>query len=105
MQPYDPEYKPATNAHADLRVQLIDLLSAEMEGELCYKDELCYEIAGILKKWVCCEIRAGAVVGSSRHGFGQAERGEFETVNQAWIRLLLIWPELSEDQRARLLAA
>mgnify|MGYP003494209095 FL=1 len=50
MQPYDPEYKPATNAHADLRVQLIDLLSAEMEGELCYKDELCYEIAGILKK-------------------------------------------------------
>lgn len=50
IQPYDPKYEPVTNAHADLRVQLIDLLSAEMEGELCYKDELCYEMAGILKK-------------------------------------------------------
>jgi Predicted transcriptional regulators len=49
--------------------------------------------------------QAADVVGASRHGFGQAERGEFETVNQAWIRLLLIWPELSDDQRSRLLAA
>ena len=49
--------------------------------------------------------QAADVVGSSRHGFGQAERGEFETVNKAWIRLLSIWPELSDEQRARILKA
>ena len=49
--------------------------------------------------------QAANVVGASRHGFGQAERGEFKTVNQAWVRLLLIWPELSEDQQAQLLSA
>ena len=47
--------------------------------------------------------QAADVVGASRHGFGQAERGEFETVNLAWIRLLLIWPELSDDQRMMIL--
>ena len=49
--------------------------------------------------------QAANVVGASRHGFGQAERGEFKTVNQAWVRLLLIWPELSSDQQVRLLSA
>ena len=49
--------------------------------------------------------QAADIVGASRHGFGQAERGEFKTVNQAWVRLLLIWPELSEDQQAQLLSA
>lgn len=49
--------------------------------------------------------QAANVVGASRHGFGQAERGEFKTVNPAWVRLLLIWPELSSVQQVRLLSA
>ena len=53
-QPYEPDafgtISKEGQEKAALTSKLIDLLSAEMEGELCYKDELCYEIAGILKK-------------------------------------------------------
>ena len=49
IQLYDPEYREVPDVHADLRARLIDLLSAEIDGETCYKDEQSYQIAGVLK--------------------------------------------------------
>lgn len=53
-QPYDPDafgtISKEGQEKAALTSKLVDLLSTEVDGETCYKDDTCYEIAGILKE-------------------------------------------------------
>lgn len=54
-QPYEPDafgtmISKEGQEKAALTSKLIELLSTSVDSKTCYKDELCYEIAGILKK-------------------------------------------------------
>ena len=53
-QPYEPDafgtISKEGQEKAALTSKLIELLSTEVDGETCYKDDNAYEIAGILKE-------------------------------------------------------
>ncbi|WP_287601217.1 helix-turn-helix domain-containing protein [Thiothrix sp.] len=47
---------------------------------------------------------AAQLLGTSQHSISKNERGEVFRINAGWQRLLLIWPELTDEQKERLLA-
>ena len=53
-QPYEPDafgtISKEDREKIELTKKLVELLSTEVDGESCYKDDNAYEIAGILKK-------------------------------------------------------